>query len=537
MSSRYTIPSIPEILRKICEHLSPQKHTLASLARTCRMFEEPALDMLWFEADFCLLAKCLPPHTWTVERKYWDCALVLTQSLSTTDCLRFLEYARRVQRFTNLHKGGKLFVHVTVYQALQAVMNGAKILPNVQKIRWTCNDYYYTPFIHMFLGPRLKELQLIIFPILTSQITVISALSEYYSSLESISFWFFYDGSRSIQRKAVQLISSAVFQLENLKSLEVPNLPYSTLLQVSHFPHLRELKITKCNLDAVEPGTADGSGGFPALTTLRLGECKNITDCIAVLILMRCSPLRRVMFSFTEVETSTAWKQVFLTLIQHCDQNSLTYIECYDGKDHGDDTFSSSHEEMENYEVLEPLLTFHNLESIDIKTTKGFYFSDASMIKNMATTWRKLRNLNLTQCPYSRGSDQPTVKLLDLLHFAENCPELVSLGLTFDATFPPELDRDSIPWGNISTTQLEELDVADSPIENPPLVAAILSGIFPSLENIVTIEEKEYNRDPGETEGHKSWKQVEGLLELFSVVRDQTTTAVLKKYSISTPEV
>lgn len=64
---------IQEILSNIFEHCSPPvppiysyhyetaTPDLAALARTCRAFKEPALDVLWRALiDFSRLARCLP---------------------------------------------------------------------------------------------------------------------------------------------------------------------------------------------------------------------------------------------------------------------------------------------------------------------------------------------------------------------------------------------------------------------------------------------------------------------------------------------
>lgn len=65
---------ISEILREIFEYcalsnLSP----LAHLARTCRLFREPALDILWRELDdVSPLMKCLPSNLWVEEESVFD---------------------------------------------------------------------------------------------------------------------------------------------------------------------------------------------------------------------------------------------------------------------------------------------------------------------------------------------------------------------------------------------------------------------------------------------------------------------------------
>jgi hypothetical protein len=43
----------------------PDRFTLASLARTCRLFYEPASDALWkTQYNLCALVKCMPSDSW-----------------------------------------------------------------------------------------------------------------------------------------------------------------------------------------------------------------------------------------------------------------------------------------------------------------------------------------------------------------------------------------------------------------------------------------------------------------------------------------
>lgn len=94
---------VPELLSNICYHLAspgpvdilpehaifpiicPENATFfAGLARTCRAFSEPALDMLWHsQANFTPLLKTLPPgvvhedENGILVRSFFFCLLVL----------------------------------------------------------------------------------------------------------------------------------------------------------------------------------------------------------------------------------------------------------------------------------------------------------------------------------------------------------------------------------------------------------------------------------------------------------------------------
>ena len=69
---------IEEILLNIFSYLYPTWHPFprrrrggyahrAALARTCKAFKEPALDMIWAELyDLTPLVRCLPEELWVV---------------------------------------------------------------------------------------------------------------------------------------------------------------------------------------------------------------------------------------------------------------------------------------------------------------------------------------------------------------------------------------------------------------------------------------------------------------------------------------
>lgn len=60
---------IPEILSEILASISPESQkdraSQAAMARTCKLFYEPAMNALWFKINSITpLLKCLPQYTW-----------------------------------------------------------------------------------------------------------------------------------------------------------------------------------------------------------------------------------------------------------------------------------------------------------------------------------------------------------------------------------------------------------------------------------------------------------------------------------------
>ncbi|KAF8994456.1 hypothetical protein BDQ17DRAFT_1430990 [Cyathus striatus] len=391
MSSHSSLPHIPEILTLICEYLSPEKKNLASLARTCKMFEEPALDVLWFELDrFYPLAKCLPFNVWTEEehdgnKEY----LVLKRPLLSTDCLRFTQYAKRIQRFSSEFESTfDQLVHKTVYEGLQVAMRGGKIFPNVQHLTWNSRDDTF-PFIHMFLGPRITKIKYMFSAKSSAQISMVPALCEQYPFLECVEFSIHLDGaSVKSERRAIELISNSVYKWKNLKMLNIPNLTYSALLKISQLPHLETLRIMECKLGAVPTRTV--KSGFPMLSSLVIQGCQTVLDCILVLTLMDYSPLSDLQVVLAGVETSSTWERVFLAINQHCCHDTLIDLTCWDGDQRNKAIIlGSDRAEMVKYEDVRPLLVFYNLKELDIGFTRGFYLSDPDAINEMAICWEK----------------------------------------------------------------------------------------------------------------------------------------------------
>ncbi|KAF9002451.1 hypothetical protein BDQ17DRAFT_530032 [Cyathus striatus] len=528
-ASPASLPHIPEILRLICEHLIWEKKTLVALARTCKTLEGPALDVLWFSLDdFYQLVKCLPSNVLREETKDDKTTyLVLKHYLLLSDCSRLLHYAKRVRHFTfvNLGRMSPKQVHITVFQGLQVALQGHKLLPNVRHLTWRCKNLNISPYLHMFLGPNLSKIQYTFSPRSPVQLSLVPALCEQYHSLKAVEFLFDDDNSSTKSKgQATGLISIFIYKWSSLESLTVPNATYSALLKLSQLPHLKSLKIIQCKLDNDPPTTS--KGGFPVLASLELQQCHAASDCIAVITLMGCSPLRDMRVAIIEAETSSSWKKIFLSINQHCCHDTLQNFHFWDG-DGQDMIPTSTRTDMIKYEDIRPLLDFHNIRIINAGFHRGLYLSNPSLIKEMATCWKSIEILIFEHSKSFRGGNSSNISLLDLLPISEHCSELQMLGLPFHANSLPELDKDNVPWSNVCATNLTRLFVGNSPITNPALVAATLSAIFPSLEDILTISDDlddgdgDLEQNPTVQTMHDAWKQTEELVKMFSIVRTQ----------------
>ncbi|KAG6370631.1 hypothetical protein JVT61DRAFT_11259 [Boletus reticuloceps] len=94
---------IQEILLNIFEWERRDTSTLASLARTCHVFKEPALDLLWRELrNLSPLARCLPDasHRLPGENTY-----AFSRPLAQTELDLLYRYTRRIRSIRDFHYG------------------------------------------------------------------------------------------------------------------------------------------------------------------------------------------------------------------------------------------------------------------------------------------------------------------------------------------------------------------------------------------------------------------------------------------------
>ncbi|KAF8992361.1 hypothetical protein BDQ17DRAFT_1369608 [Cyathus striatus] len=354
----------------------------------------------------------------------------------------------------------------------------------------------------MFLGPRLITVDITFDADAFAQLSLVPILRERHSSLENVTFIFF-DSSELEKRRGVEFISNSGYKWQNLRMLNVTDLTFSALLEVAQLPNLRSLKLSECELNMPTSGV-QMNGGFPALEELQILS-RGAANCTTVLKVMDLSPIIKAHLQFASIETAESWRTLFLNINKHWDHDKLSSLHCSDGvgaplRDSVRASMSASSEIV--YDDIKPLIVFSNLKVF-------------SMLE-MATSWRNIEYLAFIST--NGWYTQPIISkitLMDLLPFAEHCPFLGELSFPIDATFPPEIDTHMIRT-RICQTHLKKL-VENSPIKKPSLVAAFLSGIFPSLQQI--IYNGPHNQEAVTAANERTWGQVEELVKVFSAVR------------------
>ncbi|KAJ7870571.1 hypothetical protein B0H14DRAFT_3573738 [Mycena olivaceomarginata] len=169
--------TIPEMVRLICEHLevlSEPHHEgsrnrrnledLAALARTCRDFENPALDILWrVQNTLANALKCLPSNLWeeTLVPNDGSYCLRLTSAAQGAEWDRPLAHARRVRRLIlDEWSSPYAFPDRDLLEIISSSLPQEYLFPNLRNIRLEPHDDAELSFIPLFAGPQLTDITL-----------------------------------------------------------------------------------------------------------------------------------------------------------------------------------------------------------------------------------------------------------------------------------------------------------------------------------------------------------------------------------------
>ncbi|KAH7929860.1 hypothetical protein BV22DRAFT_1001794, partial [Leucogyrophana mollusca] len=127
---------------------------LAAFARTCRSFQEPALEILWSELDSLgPLVRCFPDHKWSTSYE-------IEGPIFEEDWHIFQNYARRVRVLGSDMLPLFSDISMDFVRVLSCFPLSTSLLPGLQALYWDDNcDKNFHPFLHYFMGPNMRSIQ------------------------------------------------------------------------------------------------------------------------------------------------------------------------------------------------------------------------------------------------------------------------------------------------------------------------------------------------------------------------------------------
>ncbi|KII89921.1 hypothetical protein PLICRDRAFT_29123 [Plicaturopsis crispa FD-325 SS-3] len=436
--------------------------TLAGLARSCRAFQEVALDLLWSKLTSVLpLLRSMGADLWTVRiavriPTYLD----LNRPVRREDWQRCKKFADRVK----ILEIQPVWVHyqleiATIYSLLASAPTTA-ILPNLHTLEYPYNDHTRFP-AHLLVGPRLRILK-------TSYCDATREPSYGESIVPSLPpmcpnlVRFTFDNYE--HRVAPDLIADIVSQWDNLEILELDTLTELGVSQLSHkLSKLRSFSFLYPE-DGHSPDAWHQSSYQWALE-----------GCDTFFTVMEAPRLTAIQFIYNcHFCSHSVVHKFFGALRKHPSivsvvlQTERTDVSALDE--------GRSSENALRCTTMQPLFSFQHLTTFCWECLDGFDMDDGDL-EMLASAWPSLAALDLSS---SCGWTVPSrITLKGVAKLIQLCPGLGSLGLVIDATVVDPLEFYSEPI--VPNHALTAISLGSSPIDDASAVAAVLGAIFPSL--------------------------------------------------------
>ncbi|KAH7929962.1 hypothetical protein BV22DRAFT_93909 [Leucogyrophana mollusca] len=484
--------TVLELLHCIFRYVALKK-TLALLARTCRTFTDPALDVLYCELESLRpLIKCLPRDLWREDAGF----LSFQGSMSTESWDIFMGYSRRVRSLhhrRDLDKSSQL-LEMALFNAFSSPPT-LLLFPNLRKLNaWSVD----AGFIRLCLSPGLVSFSLGGFGRCEQIVPSLAALCPQLQRVE-------------LGVPGAPLAYDTLVKWAHLKHLSCGEITTEAFNYLARLPSLKTLDFW---LPSAAPTVVGGQYAFASLHALRIRS--NTFSPSALFLPSMSGPLRKFSLHLVANKAAPspdAIREVFESLSSGCTLDTLLQVRL-DLNWNGDPPLPGV--STLTLDIFKPLFSLRNLRTLSIISGCTFSLDDDDL-ECMALAWPQLEVLDLRTV---RGwGEHPRVTLEGLPRLLRHCPSLKTLGLAIDAsTIGAGRSR---PGRGVCNTSITKLELAYSPIENWVYVATFLSDILPSVKSLEAWDDHVYDVWGDCITYARRWARVEKMLGAFANVRRQ----------------
>ncbi|KAJ6575370.1 hypothetical protein B0H19DRAFT_933484 [Mycena capillaripes] len=530
----------PEATQRILEAILEStngRRALSRLARTCRAWLDPALNVLWRELDSLVpVIGLFPPHLLKKTRRP---GLGLTAPPQEKDWEKILKYGGRILKITYDEMSNN--VSTSIFPIFEEFRPKTYILPNLQHLTWKVTSPDNLDRASLFLSPELQGFILNLggagmrFPTLPTFLADLGGRVKLQSfSINSAvalpdTFADHLLSQENLERLAVvapgalsPTVGKWAAYLPRLKSLQL-DLSGRSLITVNGF--FRDVRsgtstpgsdeshtdsgvysgdemdfgeirksLLKLTGDAKKPTT------FPALTQLQLtGQASSIVAFLTHL----SNPLTQLDITIEDPPDAVDWRDLSAMICQRFG-SSLTFfrVGATLSSKFGDLVRSTSRAapapsrlSLEHLSFLPVLRTI----SIDLPESICFTPTDIAHLADMAPNLEEVRLCPLARFPQA----PPQLTLESLAPLMSNCRRITTLAVVIHA-------KGGSAEASASSKSLLWLHVGHSWVADTLQVAILLSHLAPQLESIKFFTER--NR-PGFVEANaRSWQKVSDIL-------------------------
>ncbi|KIK21402.1 hypothetical protein PISMIDRAFT_681337 [Pisolithus microcarpus 441] len=472
---------ITEILHLIFGYLVDEKVTntnvagairhkdIAGLARTCKAFMDPALDILWrTQSSLSPLIMCLPAQFWTLTVDQKDGVVSLMQEPSQEDWLTLKGYSRRIRAFnhTTLHLPS---VCENIVDIVFSPDLSDELFPSLHTLNITVLSGPLDPiqFLKYARLPQLVRLRFMIPIFYRKWASDLYFTPASVPSLQALTIIAAHAWTGVSARLAVNFE-----QTPYLRSLYLSHSLYvlpSSLCEMIRLQFLCELTVTLPEGFDVDvcPSMQPTLPSLQriALTVRSLDQCTNLLSCVTSCELGSIGILHRspatqndICQLFQEIGRICERYADFHTLdIQCSHKNKLTAYPPFDLP----------------RSMLTPFLACRRLRVLKLGSFGVLDIND-SFIAEITLAWPEIEALHL------RGPKQgdALVTLEGVRELLRGCPRLQSLHMQVDARILPKGEPE------MQSISLTALDISGSLMEVKTAVERYLKTLVPRLESL-----------------------------------------------------
>ncbi|KAG2072395.1 hypothetical protein BDR04DRAFT_1096608 [Suillus decipiens] len=458
---------------------------LAVLARTCRKFKEPALDILWKHLQgFRPLFSCLLEGACDRDETG---KLTLQRPPLAGEWGSLHQYARRVHSLTvNYYELDAIDNHIM--QALMSASFFTSLFPNLRSLHWSDDREHFFPLLRVLLWPTITSLQVGLpsTPPSFAQSTLLVSLRGRCTSIRELSSVCIGDSAKS---------SDAIYEtlsgLRELSHIDTGVLSPPEFLRLASLPSLKSLYFKLRTYDIHETQSNSTPTNFPKLDQVHIIASSQLVveHFLRSVRLPSCrSAMVRVNYEDLDDETEDLYNPLDMPNL------IVSFSECFSP------ALEKLHVEFESvplrpieedimtnpgcvfgFNALAPLLSFNRLTELQLDWIFTSAINDASL-KTLAQSWPQLERF------YFRSAIlwliPPSMTFTALVHLIKHCPRLHTVQMSFCAD-PVDYDNDPFFFETIPSEKITELSVGMSPIGKPCAVAYILLRLLPKLKHVV----------------------------------------------------
>ncbi|OAX36031.1 hypothetical protein K503DRAFT_330903 [Rhizopogon vinicolor AM-OR11-026] len=449
-----------DILPEIFTHFLPDsssdarsQESLAALARTCKTFYEPAMDLLWADTGNRGINPLLGCVTRLQPLMYRVCGESINfcsrdlEPLSGHEACQFLRHASRVRSLrirTDEH-----------FHLLKILPIETCVFPRLLQLYWYLHRN--SRLFRLFLSPTLCHCSLnhCVLRVAHSDLRSIVTCCPV---LDNLSIW-----ATVYTSDDLLLLSETVRSFKRLKHLLCPLLDLTAWRHLSNLPTL----VTVMNLEGPYKVPLDLDdltlASFLNLTTL----CLHVNTAAGIIALIQHSefPSLKGFKLYIGVLHRTEAEKLFRALSQCKACGTLEHIDIVSQR---------PADERPDSPVIRHFLCFKQLQTMRLSVHDAIYF-DNGLVEAMSS-WPHIRSLELIDpC-----GGLHTITFRGLFTALRSCPHLCNLRIYMDAV-NIDIDPESESFQH---TSLRTFHVGSSHVEDPRAVARIIFSMLPCVSEV-----------------------------------------------------